>query len=158
MPRVRSQPQDLFFSSCRACLSCFARLHNIMSYSDERYPLGGNTGSPFGPPPAWKEYEQPSPRGSKWNPRNWSRKTILIALGVAAIVLVVLIVGIYFGVQNNSYPDYTPLTYQLQDTYSGPDFFNNFDYFTGYDPTYGFVSDNAQASDLTLPLTAGCLV
>lgn len=125
-----------FFSSVFACLAV-TNTH-IMSYADGRYaPVPG---SRSGPPPPYKEYAEPAPRGSKWNPRNWTRKTILIALGVAAIALVVLIVAIYFGVQNNSYPDYTPLTYQLQDTYSGQDFFDNFDYFTGYDPTYGFVS------------------
>lgn len=62
-----------------------------------------------------------------------------MALGAGIVALIVLIVAIYFGVHDDSYPDYSPLAYQLQDTYSGETFFDNFDYFTGYDPTYGFV-------------------
>lgn len=111
-----------------------------MSYPSERHGLVGGAGNDFGaPPPPYKQYDAPSPRGSKWNPKSWSRKTVLIALGAAIVALIVLIVAIYFGVNNSSYPDYTPLTYQLQDTYTGSSFFDNFDYFTGYDPTYGFV-------------------
>lgn len=111
-----------------------------MSYPSERHGLVDGAGTTFGPPPPYKAYNAPSPRGSKYNPKNWSRKTVLIALGVAIVALIVLIVAIYFGVHDKSYPDYTPLAYHLQDTYSGQDFFQNFDYFTGYDPTYGFVS------------------
>lgn len=111
-----------------------------MSYPSERHGLVAGAQSTFGPPPPYKEYETPSPRGSKWNPKTWSRKTILIALGVAAIALIVLIVALYFGLKDEAYPNYTALSYTLQDTYSGSDFFDSFDYFTGYDPTYGFVS------------------
>ena len=107
-----------------------------MAYPNERIGMMDD----FHAPPPYKDYGSPAPRRSKFDPRGWTRKTILIALGVAIVALIVLIVAIYFGVQNNSYPDYAPLTYTLQDTYSGPDFFDNFDYFTGWDPTQGFVS------------------
>lgn len=114
-----------------------------MSYMSERHELKGGFGATSaGPSQPWKEYESPAPRASKWNPRTWSRRTILLALGAAVILLVVLIVAIYFGVHNSSsYPDYAPLAYTLQDTYAGQDFFDNFNYFTGYDPTFGFVRD-----------------
>lgn len=103
-----------------------------MSYNDERYGLVGGSGGHFGaPPPPYKEYDASASRTSRWNPKGWSRKTLLIALGVAIVVLIVLIVAIYFGVHNNAYPDYAPLAYTLQDTYAGSNFFDGFDYFTG---------------------------
>jgi len=85
-------------------------------------------------------YEKPAPsHGSKWSPRNWSKKIWIIVGVVAAIIIAVIIIGAVLGTQKSSYPDYSPLSYTLQDTYSGTSFFDNFDYFTGYDPTHGFV-------------------
>ncbi|KAG6008848.1 hypothetical protein E4U43_000090 [Claviceps pusilla] len=75
-----------------------------------------------------------------WNPRYWTRK---IWIGVAAVVVIVIIIIVAVAVslskKNNSYPDYSPLTYNLQDTYAGETFFDQFDYKTGYDPAQGFV-------------------
>lgn len=55
----------------------------------------------------------------------------------------------------NEYPDYSALTYTLQDTYSGTSFFDGFDYFTGYDPTSGFVHyvDSSVATSTQYNLT-----
>lgn len=77
--------------------------------------------------------------GSRWNPRNWSRRTIIIAIVAAVIIIVAIIVGAVEGTKQTAYPDYTKLTYTLQDTFQGEDFFDNFDYFDGYDPSAGFV-------------------
>ena len=64
---------------------------------------------------------------------------IIGAIVAAIIIIVAVVVGAVLGTRKNAYPDYTPLSYTLQDTYHGTDFFDNFDYFTGYDPSQGFV-------------------
>ena len=69
----------------------------------------------------------------------WSKKVVIIASILAVIAIVAIIVGAVLGTRASSYPDYSALSYTLQDTYSGTSFFDNFDYFTGYDPTSGFV-------------------
>ncbi|KAG6021679.1 hypothetical protein E4U41_002429 [Claviceps citrina] len=75
-----------------------------------------------------------------WNPRYWTRK---IWIGFVAIVIIIIIVivavAVSLGKKNSSYPDYPPLTYNLQDTYAGETFFDQFNYMTGYDPAQGFV-------------------
>jgi len=78
--------------------------------------------------------------GSRWNPRNWSWK-LWTAAAVAFIVLIIIIVVPVVVTQknDNAYPNYTALNYNLVDTYSGANFFDNFDYFVGYDPSSGFV-------------------
>lgn len=79
---------------------------------------------------------------SQWNPQSWTKRTkIVVAVAIiAAVVIVAVVVGAVLGTRNNkSYPDYSQLTYTLEDTYSGPDFFDNFDYFDQADPTNGFV-------------------
>ncbi|KAI9822580.1 MAG: hypothetical protein M1827_000299 [Pycnora praestabilis] len=93
-----------------------------------------------GPPPLYRyDNIEKSPTGSRWHPRNWSRKMwIYVAVGII-ILLVAVIVGAVEGTKDNAYPDYSKLDYSLQDTYSGSSFFDNFDYFTGYDPSGGFV-------------------
>jgi hypothetical protein len=91
----------------------------------------------FGTPLYQKSTE---PRPSRWNPKTWSKKGWIIAgTVVGAVVLLAVIVGAVEGSKATSYPDYSPLNYQLEDTYAGTDFFDNFDYFTGYDPAEGFV-------------------
>ena len=94
------------------------------------------------PQPAYQQdgYGMPiSQRSSRWNPRSWSRKT-LIALAVASVVLlIIIIVAAVLGTKANAYPDYSKLNYTLKDSYTGSSFFDNFDYFTGYDPSDGFV-------------------
>lgn len=76
------------------------------------------------------------------NPRSWTKKTkIMVTAAVVAVVVVVaIIIGAVLGTRNNkSYPSYSQLTYRLEDTYSGPDFFDDFDFFNQADPTNGFV-------------------
>ncbi|KAF7524147.1 hypothetical protein G7054_g11513 [Neopestalotiopsis clavispora] len=82
---------------------------------------------------------------SNWDPRGWGWKKWA---GVALVLIVAIIAGVVAGVlvaKANRYPDYSKLTYTLEDTYSGEDFFDNFDYFEGYDPTSGFVHYVPQA-------------
>ena len=82
---------------------------------------------------------KPAQPGSKWAPRNWSRWTIIGVIAASVLVLAAIIIGAVLVSKSTSYPDYTTLSYTLQDTYSGTDFFDQFDYFTGYDPSSGFV-------------------
>ncbi|KAF5689390.1 endo-1,3(4)-beta-glucanase [Fusarium denticulatum] len=87
-----------------------------------------------------------------WNPRYW-RKRIWVAIIIVIIVIVIIIVAVAVErARKNMYPDYTPLSYSLKDTYGGESFFDQFSYFTGYDPTEGFVHyvPEAQAKDLNL--------
>lgn len=66
------------------------------------------------------EYDKPiaTQRGSKWNPRNWSLWTWLIAILVVVCALVAIIVGAVVGSRDSgsSYPDYSRLTYAIKDT------------------------------------------
>ncbi|KAF2993465.1 hypothetical protein E8E14_001424 [Neopestalotiopsis sp. 37M] len=90
---------------------------------------------------------------SNWDPRGWGWKKWA---GVALVLIVAIIAGVVAGVlvaKANRYPDYSKLTYTLEDTYSGEDFFDNFDYFEGYDPTSGFVHYVPQARAESLNLT-----
>lgn len=68
------------------------------------------------------------------------------------IVIIVVVVGAVEGVKANRYPSYTPLNYQLKDTYAGPSFFDKFNYFSDEDPTNGFVVyvNKEAAQDLNL--------
>lgn len=87
-----------------------------------------------------------------WNPRYW-RKRVWAAIIIVIIVIVIIIVAVAVGkARKNIYPDYTPLSYSLKDTYGGESFFDQFNYFTGYDPTEGFVHyvPKAQAELLNL--------
>lgn len=85
--------------------------------------------------------------GSKWAPRNWTACTWISVGTAVAVIIVAIIVGAVLGSEASAaYPDYSALSYTLQDTYSGTHFFDNFDYFTGYDPSYGFVHYVPQAT------------
>lgn len=77
--------------------------------------------------------------GSKWNPKNWPRWAIVTAIIASIAIIIAIIVGAVEGSKSSAYPNYSKLTYALEDTYQGTDFFSNFDYFTGYDPSSGFV-------------------
>lgn len=91
------------------------------------------------PPPSKGFPEKPA---SQWNPHSWTKRTkIIVAVAITAVVIIIaVVVGAVVGTRNNnSYPDYSPLAYSLQDNYSGPNFFDNFDYFNEADPTNGFV-------------------
>lgn len=95
-----------------------------------------------GPPPPYSSFrnqEKFTQHGSKWHPRTWSRAVKLGVIAVVIVIVAAIIIGAVVGTKANEYPDYSPLPYKLQDTYSGPNFFDNFDYFTGYDPTAGYV-------------------
>lgn len=76
---------------------------------------------------------------SRRNPKNWSRKCWIILAIVSIIVIVIVIVVAVVVTRENRYPNYSKLQYNLVDTFSGTNFFDNFDYFTGYDPAAGFV-------------------
>ncbi|QGI80331.1 unnamed protein product [Fusarium fujikuroi] len=87
-----------------------------------------------------------------WNPRYW-RKRIWATIIIVILVIVIIIVAVAVErARKNMYPDYSPLSYTLKDTYGGESFFDQFNYFTGYDPTEGFVHyvPEAQAKDLNL--------
>lgn len=76
---------------------------------------------------------------SRFDPRGWSlRRKIIVSLCVM-ILIVVIIVGAYEGVEKNRYPDYSPLNYSLTDTFEGTDFFSNFQYWSAADPAEGYV-------------------
>lgn len=93
------------------------------------------------PPPPYESIDSlgKAPTTSKWNPKNWSKLTILGVVAAVIIVIVAVVVGAVLGTKANAYPDYSAINYTLVDTYSGTTFFDEFDYFTGYDPSSGFV-------------------
>lgn len=91
------------------------------------------------PPPS---YEKVTKQTSAWNPKAWTKKTKIIvgAVLAAIIIIIVIIVGAVVGTQNsNSYPDYSQLSYRLEDTYGGTTFFDDFTFFNAADPTHGFL-------------------
>ena len=84
-----------------------------MRGEEKGYPITSPGMPPSDPPP----YSQSmTNKGSRWNPKSWSRKTIILAVVGAIIVLIAIIVGAVEGVKANRYPDYFPINYQLQDT------------------------------------------
>ena len=109
-----------------------------------------------GPPPPY-EYST-SARRSRWDPRGWSRRSLILSVVGIVIVLIIIIAVATVEARNGRYPDYSKLSYQLQETCKisylrrvdywlidtnqtdeGSTFFDNFNYFTGYDPSQGFV-------------------
>lgn len=64
------------------------------------------------PPP----YEKVAKSPSRLNPRTWGWKTWTAIAVVAIAVIVAVIVGAVLGVRANEYPNYSALTYTLQDT------------------------------------------
>ncbi|KAF2870136.1 putative endo-1,3(4)-beta-glucanase [Massariosphaeria phaeospora] len=76
---------------------------------------------------------------SRLKPNTWSWRTWLVATIVTASVIIGVVVTSVLGARANAYPDYYRIEYQLQDTYTGDNFFSHFSYFTGDDPTHGFV-------------------
>ncbi|OQE23725.1 hypothetical protein PENSTE_c008G09741 [Penicillium steckii] len=110
------------------------------------------TGAAESPERKVDESENENPAYPWYNPHGWSlRKKILVGLGFV-IFIIVVILGPYYGVKLNRYPDYTPLEYRLVDTYEGSSFFDKFDYFSDEDPTDGFVVyvNQEAAHDLNL--------
>ncbi|KAJ5683625.1 hypothetical protein N7462_006790 [Penicillium macrosclerotiorum] len=88
-----------------------------------------------------------------YDPHSWStRKKIISAAIVLVIVMVIVVVGTVEGIRVNRYPEYSPINYQLVDTFEGTSFFDQFDYFSGDDPTDGFVVyvNQEAAQDLNL--------
>jgi hypothetical protein len=80
---------------------------------------------------------------SKWNPLGWQKKWKLTAIMAAIVVLIIIIVAAVEGSKNSkskdSYPNYHPLNYTLEDRWQGTTFFDNFDYHSSADPANGFV-------------------
>lgn len=104
------------------------------------------------PPYTFDHFEGEQSRSWK-KPNTWGKKIwISIAAGVV-VVIVAVVVGAVLGVRNDAYPSYSPLSYSLEDTYSGANFFDNFDYFTGYDPAHGFVHYVDREGSAALNLT-----
>lgn len=91
-------------------------------------------------PPAYAKWEPvEEPQLSRWNPKTWSKWTIIAIVAAVIIIIAAIVIGAVEGTKSNKYPDYSKLTYSLTDTYSGEDFFDNFDYYSGADPSDGFV-------------------
>jgi hypothetical protein len=78
------------------------------------------------------------------SPRSWSLRKRAIAspeLLVGTAILAVLFNFIQ-GAKAQSYPDYSPIRYQILHSYGGPSFFDQFNYYSDDDPTDGFVTYN----------------
>jgi len=97
-------------------------------------------------------YDNDNGAGSRRNPQNWSRRCWIILAVICVVILAIVIPVAVVVSRANRYPDYSTLNYNLVDTFSGTDFFDNFDYFTGYDPAAGFVHyvDGPGSEDLNL--------
>lgn len=92
------------------------------------------------------------PRRSPFDPRAWGKK-VWISLALVVVVILAVVPAVVVTEQKkNRYPDYSPLTYSLSETYAGEQFFDKFNYFTGYDPTGGMVHyvPQPQAEQLNL--------
>ena len=98
-----------------------------------------NAYSSSAPPPYSMNYDPGPARRSKWNPKSWPRWLLFTLVGIVIFIIIIIIAAAVKASKSSAYPDYTKLTYSLEDSYSGTDFFDNFDYFTGYDPSSGFV-------------------
>lgn len=113
--------------------------------------------SPQGAPPAYALDKEGTLKPHWWDVKQWGWKKWA---ALAAGIIVIIVIGVVAGIESaklNAYPDYSKLTYTLEDTCSylskssiyaatsnrnpdsGTDFFDNFDYYTGYDPSSGFV-------------------
>lgn len=82
--------------------------------------------------------------------RSWSLRKRAIAspdLVIGTTILAVLFNFIQVA-KAQSYPNYSPLRYQLQHTYEGASFFDHFNYYSDSDPTDGFVTYNHPLSPL----------
>lgn len=92
-------------------------------------------------PPPYSELhpEKAAAAPSKWNPLHWPLWAKLWGGLFVVAAIVAIVVGAYFGTKENAYPDYSKLTYSIQDRYEGTDFFDNFYYWNTYDPAEGFV-------------------
>lgn len=73
-----------------------------------------------GRPPSYSSAELPArdmkSQYSNWDPRGWRKRTWA---GVAGVVIVAIVAGVVAGVlvaKANRYPDYSKLTYALEDT------------------------------------------
>ncbi|GAB7348803.1 hypothetical protein MBLNU459_g7521t2 [Dothideomycetes sp. NU459] len=100
----------------------------------------GNKAFPTSNPPPYHEFDYgKTSAASKWNPLHWPLWAKITAAAATVIVIVAIIVGAVEGTKSGAYPDYSKLTYAIQDRYEGTDFFSNFNYFEGYDPASGFV-------------------
>lgn len=116
------------------------------------YPRGAMPSAENHPQSLDYQYSS-SHQGSRWNPRNWSKRTWIVAVVVAIVALIAIIVGAVEGTKSNAYPDYTPLNYSLTDTYSGANFFDNFQYWDTYDPAQGFVHYSNPTQSVQMNLT-----
>ncbi|KAJ5803787.1 CAZyme family GH16 [Penicillium psychrosexuale] len=99
--------------------------------------LNGDSGAN----PSDPTLELKSPANSRpwYNPLGWSLLVKLLVSTAAIVIILLVAILVPYQIVSNRYPNYTPLNYTLVDTYSGPNFFEQFTYFTDEDPTKGFV-------------------
>ena len=79
---------------------------------EKQYPVT-SMNVPADAPPYYRSTQN---LGSRLNPKNWSRRTIALAIIGAVVLLIIIVVGAVEGVKANRYPDYFSINYKLQDT------------------------------------------
>ena len=110
----------------------------------------------FQPSTKYYGYQQPvdqAPQRPQWTPR----KKLFVGLAVfAAAAIIAIVIGVPVGVtrKKNQYPDYSRVSYKLQDTMQGESFFDGFTFYSGQDPTHGFVQYLNQPAAAGLNLTS----
>ena len=81
-----------------------------------------------------------APRRAKWNPLGWPKWGKIVGVLLVIAIIIGVIVGAVVGSRKSKYPDYSPLTYKIQERLEGEAFFDNFDFYDGTDPAGGFVT------------------
>ena len=115
---------------------------NDHPYVTERTKLDhvGDKETPAHTQESSKPFKKPTSAVPWYNPKGWSLWTrLFLAAAILAVVAVAVVIGTIEGIKAARYPNYTPLNYQLVDTYEGTSFFDRFVYFSDLDPTEGFV-------------------
>ena len=115
---------------------------------DERFGRNRMQEPKFEVPPAYEYPYQPRPGPRKY--AGLTKRQWLYTVVGAVIVLIIIIAVAVVVTKKNAYPNYSQLSYRLQDTYAGTGFFDNFNYFTGYDPAQGLVQYMLQPGFRTL--------
>lgn len=85
-----------------------------------------------------------APHRAKWNPLGWPKWAKFVGVLLIIGIIIGIIVGAVVGSRKNRYPNYSHLTYVIEDRFEGEAFFDNFDYFDDVDPAGGFVTYASQ--------------